>query len=327
MELPRYFYRRYHHVISTVMLALVFAACAQPTGGVPSPTPTGRAVSPTRSPVAATVTPTVQSTPTPRPAPRRYTSRVILRGVGRPDDLALDLQGRLLFSDEVNGTISRINADGSVTVLLRNLAGPEGLVVLSDGTIIIAEQETNRIVSLAPGAKTPAVLRALPGKSSAANCKHGVDGIGFDPTTNSIIVPDSPTGEVYRMSVDGKTLTRLASGMTRPTGAGVDDQGNIFIADECGHAVWKIAPGGKTMRIGGFGMPDDVISDQHGNLLVIDLDPRIHALIRLNLATGKRETLDSQGYIEPQGLIMDQRGHIFVADDFANIVKEYTPQV
>ena len=128
----------------------------------------------------------------------------------------------MLFSDEIDGTTSRLNADGSVTVLLVDRAGPEGLVVQPDGTIIFAEQDTNRIVSLAPGSTTPTVSRVLPETPSTAACKHGVDGIAFDPTTNTLIVPDSPTGDVYRMSLDGKTLTLLASGIVRPVGAGID---------------------------------------------------------------------------------------------------------
>lgn len=306
----------------SLLILFVLAACAQSPSTV---TPQSTATTP------ATATPTLQPTATPSPtptpnvAPKRYTARLILRGAGRPDDLAFDPQGRLLFSDEIDATISRVNADGSVTVLLKDKAGPEGMVVRPDGTIIFAEQDTNRIVSLAPGATTPSVLRVLPGTPSTANCKHGVDGIAFDPTTNTIIVPDSPIGNVYRMSLDGKQFTLLASGIVRPVGAAVDTQGNVYIADECGNAVWSITPTGKTTRIGGFGMPDDVLPDGHGNLLVIDLQPSIHALIRLNLSTGQRETLASQGYIEPQGLIADAQGNVYVSDDYANIIMKYTP--
>lgn len=313
---------RYINTFSAYFLIILFilAACAQsPSAVTPHATPTSR---PTATPSPM---PTATPSPTPNVAPKRYTARVVLRGVGRPDDLIFDQQGRLLFSDEIDATISRVNPGGSVTTLLKDKAGPEGMVVRPDGTIIFAEQDTNRIVSLAPGATTPTVLRVLPGTASTANCKHGVDGIAFDPTTNTIIVPDSPTGDVYRMSLDGKQFTLLASGIVRPVGAAVDAQGTIYIADECGNAVWSITPAGKTTRIGGFGMPDDVLPDGHGNLLVIDLQPSIHALIRLNLSTGQRETLASQGYIEPQGLIADAQGNVYVSDDYANIIVKYTP--
>src|SRR5579875_585469 len=128
--------------------------------------------------------------PNPRVAPAQYRAQVLLRGVGRPDDLAFDQQGRLLFSDEIDGTINRLNADGSVTRLLNDPAGPEGLVPLPDGSLIFAEQTTNRIMRLAPGANTPTVVRALPGTPSSAPCKDGVDGIALDPTTNTLIIPD-----------------------------------------------------------------------------------------------------------------------------------------
>ncbi len=311
--------------ISLLAYLLLTAACTQ------SSTPTAtRASSPTAIPSStssSSPTATAKPSPTssPKVAPQRYTAQVVLRGAGRPDDLIFDQQGYLLFSDEIDKTISRVNANGSASVLLNDSNGPEGVISLPDGTLIFSEQDSNRIVSLAPSAKTPTVLRTLPGTPSTANCKHGVDGIALDPTTNTIIVPDSPTGDVYRMSLDGKQFTLLASGIVRPVGAGVDNQGNIFIADECGNAIWHITPDGKKTRIGGFGMPDDVVPDGYGSVLVIDLQPTIHSLIRLNLATGKRQTLASQGYIEPQGLVIDPRGNVFVSDDYANMIMEYKP--
>ncbi|MGI9057607.1 MAG: Vgb family protein [Ktedonobacteraceae bacterium] len=301
---------------------LILVSCAttpaNPTPGTVPVTPTASATQ------IATIAATPTSTPTPT-TPQHYTSHVIFKGNARPDDLVFDQQGHLLFSDFYNGTISRVNADQSVTILFRNIAGPEGLVVLSDGTMIIAEQRTNRILALPPGAQSPTVLRTLPGTPSTANCKDGVDGIALDPTTNTLIIPDSPTGDVYRMSLDGKTFTRLASGITRPVGAAVDAHDNIYVADECGGALWRITPTGATTHIGGFGMLDDVVLDAQGNLLVIDLLPSIHALIRLNPLTGKRQTLASQGFIEPQGLLIDSHGNIYVSDDYADIIVEYQP--
>jgi len=314
-------------VICTIAACCMFllSSCAQsssPPTAAPTTTTTPTSVTTPTPTVAVNQTPVATATTA---APQRYTAHVILSGGARPDDLVFDQQGRLLFSDFHNGTVSRVNSDGSVTQLLSGLAGPEGLVVLADGTLIIAEQHPNRILSLAPGAHSPAVLRNLPGTPSTAPCKDGVDNIAFDATTQTLIVPDSPIGKVYRI---GKTLTLLASGIVRPVGAAVDSQGTIYVADECGAAIWSITPDGrsaKTTRIGGFGMPDDVALDQHGNILVIDLQPSIHALVRMNLATGRREILASQGFIEPQGLVIDSLDDIFVSDDFADIIVEYKP--
>jgi SMP-30/Gluconolactonase/LRE-like region len=321
-------FRRCTSVICTSMLlcCLVLLSSCNSAPVTTNPTPT-----PGTTRTAASITPIPTSTPTSSPtsgiSPEHFTSRVLLQGVGRPDDLVFDgSESALLFSDFYNGTISQVTLDGKVTVLLSGLAGPEGLIVLPDHTLIIAEQKTNRILALAPGAHAPTVLLTLPGIPGTASCKDGVDGIAWDMNTNTLIVPDSPTGDVYRMSLDGKhTLTLLASGIVRPVGAAVDNQGNIYVADECGGALWRIAPGGTTTRMSGFGMLDDVVIDPHGNLLVIDLLPSIHALIRINSITGKRETLASSGFIEPQGLLVDSHDDIFVSDDYANKIVEYLP--
>jgi len=310
-------------VISSFFLFFLalLTSCANPPSSIATPTPTRtNAITPT-----ALSTETPNQSVTPDTMPTHYTSHVLLSGVGRPDDLTFDPQGRLLFSDFYHGTISRLNANGSVTIIVSGLAGPEGMVFLSDGTMIIAEQRTNRILTLAPGAKALTVLRALPGRPSGLPCKDGVDGIALDATTNTLIVPDSPTGNVYRMSLDGKQLTLLASGIARPVGAAVDAQGNIYVADECGGVVVRITPDGKSTRIGGFGQPDDVAFDHHGNLLVIDLLPSIHALIRVRQSTSKHEILANRGFIEPQGLIVDSNDNIYVSDDYANMIVEFKP--
>src|SRR6266566_7043451 len=308
-------------VISMLLFLALLTSCANPPSSIATPTPTRTiAFTPTASPaLTPSQSVTADTTPT------RYTSHVLLSGVGRPDDLAFDPQGRLLFSDFYHGTISRLNANGSVTILVRGLAGPEGIVPLSDGTMIIAEQRTNRILALTPGAQSLTVLRALPGTPGTAPCKDGVDGIALDATTNTLIVPDSPTGNVYRLSLDGKKLTLITSGIVRPVGAVVDGQGTIYVADECGGAVVRITPDGRSTRIGGFGQPDDVAFDHHGNLLLIDLQPSIHALIRVLQATGKHEILASKGFIEPQGLVIDGNDSIYVSDDYANEIVEFKP--
>jgi sugar lactone lactonase YvrE len=301
----------------------LLAACALP-GGASAPVAHHPTASPTATAARALPSSTAAPAGAPGPVPHRYTTRVVLQQ-GHPDDLALDAQGRLLVSDVQAGTISRVAADGTLTLLLGGIGVPEGLVPLADGTLVFAEQRTNRVLVLAPGASKPGVLRALPGTPSTAPCKDGVDGLGFDPASNTLLVPDSPTGVVYRLSLDGQTLTQVAAGIARPVGAAADGHGTIYVADECGAAVWRIAATGAPQRIGGFDAPDDVAFDPQGDLLVTDLGPSTHAVIRLDLASGQRETLAQAGLIEPQGLVVDARGDIFLADESAHRVIELQP--
>jgi sugar lactone lactonase YvrE len=303
------------------LCSIAFSACSQklsPAGLLPTSTAGKAHITPTFSPP-------LKTTSTPDTTPTHYKARLLLSGRYRPDDLVFDPAGHLLFSDVYRGTISRLNANGSVTQLISGLAGPEGLVFLPNGTLVIAEQRTNRVLAYSPQTGSLSVLRVLPGVPTGQPCKDGVDGIALDPLTQTLIIPDSPIGTVYRMSLDGKKLVLLAAHIPRPVGAAVDVRGNIYVADECGGALWEITPAGKLTRMGGFGMLDDVAFDHHGNVLVTDLKPSIHALIRVRLPDGNREVLASQGFIEPQGLAVDSSDNIYVSDDYADKIVEYEP--
>jgi DNA-binding beta-propeller fold protein YncE len=238
--------------------------------------------------------------------------------------LALDPSGRLLFGDDTNGTVSRLGPHGEVTVLHRGLAGVEGLVVLPDGTLVVTEQKTNQVVAYAPGATRPTLLRTLPGNPTLAVCHQGVDGIAYDPAHRALVVPDSPTGTVYRLSLDGRTLTRLAGGFVRPVGATVGPTGTVYVADECGGDVWRLH-GGQRAKVASASMPDDVSLDGHGNLLVTDLAAEQHELTRTPLSGGHPTVLARSGLVEPQGLVVTPTGDVFVSDDRADTILELVP--
>ena len=151
------------------------------------------------------------------PAPSSYRTTVVHRGSDHPDDLVLDASGALLYSDYTNGTISRLRADGTGAVIHRGLDGPEGLVLLADGSLVVAEENTNRVLAYAPGAAAPHVLTTLPGRPVKATCHGGVDGIAWDATTHTLVVPDPVTGTIYRMGPDGSNRTALSGGSCIPS--------------------------------------------------------------------------------------------------------------
>src|SRR5271167_1415581 len=95
---------------------ILFTSCGQPAAPAAGPTATIAFTAPPLP--TATVISIRSGVSSPPPAPQQYTSHVILSGAVRPDDLTFDQQGRLLFSDFYNGTVSRINANGTVTTIL-----------------------------------------------------------------------------------------------------------------------------------------------------------------------------------------------------------------
>ena len=73
-----------------------------------------------QSPVTPTATPSTSSSGRLGACPGSAASpgqQVLLQRLPAPDDLAFDNTGRLLFSDINTGSISALNADGSVTAV------------------------------------------------------------------------------------------------------------------------------------------------------------------------------------------------------------------
>jgi sugar lactone lactonase YvrE len=266
-----------------------------------------------QAPVAPSVTP--KSTPSPKAsalaacpssaAPAGPT--VLLQNLPAPDDLAFGLDERLLFSDIKAGTVSALNADGSIERIAGGLSAPEGIVAQGahdgSGPILVAEQGRNRVVAIDPQSRAVGLWRAFPNRTG----KDGIDGIGPELANGDIVVPDSPNGVVWRVSADGKTATQIASGMVRPVGAAVDATGRIFVADE-GGALWVLDPA--RHRFATLPTPDDVLVGRAGHIFVNTLgDNAIHEL-------------DSQGHQvgvitgiqQPQGIALDYADNLYYTE-------------
>jgi len=72
-------------------------------------------------------------------------------------------------------------------------------------------------------------------------------------------------------------------------------------------------------------MPDDLALDGHGNLLVTDVRHTNHGVRRWPLAGGGSTVLARTGLVEPQGLLVDAAGRIYVSDDQTDVILLLTP--
>ena len=282
----------------TVALAALLAISAgcQPSASTSAPLQSRSAASPNPTP-----------TPTPLPgcplAVAADAPEVLKTGLAGPDDLVFDKVGRLLFSDIHLGTVSALNADGSVAVLARGLSAPEGMVLAADGRLLVAEQGRNRVIALDMASGSVSPWRVFPNRTGRA----GLDGIGPLLPNGDIVVPDSPNGVVWRVSGDGKMETRIGSGMIRPVGAAADQQGRIFVADE-GGALWALTPAQR--RFASLPVPDDVLVGHDGHLFVNTIgDSAIHEL------DGQRHTIRIiSGIRGPQGIALDTADNLYYTE-------------
>jgi sugar lactone lactonase YvrE len=211
-------------------------------------------------------------------------------------------------------TVNRLNAAGNITTILSNLSEPEGLAFLPDGSLVVAEQGRNRLlrVDLSAQAGTQNFVPRL-FLQLVNNTNHpGVDGIIFDTRSQTLIVPDSPNGALLRVSADGKILETIARGFARPTGADVEPDGSILVADENGGAIRRVPPGGGAPEVvARMPLPDDVITDGNGNIYINSLgDNAIH---HVDARTGA-DRIITRALSNPQGIIFDVDGNLIATD-------------
>ncbi len=289
-----------------VLLIIACQGTASPTSNPPStlppsPLPTGTAIS-TSTPGA---TPTTTTTATPfNAAPQTI---VLADHLSNPDDLLLAPDGSIYLSDVGDGTVKRYTSAGGLQLVLSGLSIPEGMVILPDGSLIIAEQGKNRLVRYNLDTQTLTPFLDLTNTTG----QEGVDGLAWDPSSQTIILPDSPNGTVLNVTPDGKTVTKIASGFARPTGAWVESDGSILVVDENGNSLSRIHPDGTVEKLAVLSIPDDVIEDDSGNILVVTLGDNAIHLISKNTGQDKILPIRVSG---PQGIIFSADGNLVVTD-------------
>jgi streptogramin lyase len=248
---------------------------------------------------------------TPRPPNLSNPAIVVLaENLPGPDDLDLAPDGSLYLSDVVDGTVRQYTPGGRLRVVVSGLSTPEGIVVLPDGSLVIAEQGKNRLVRYDPRTRILTPFLNLENKASAL----GVDGIALDARPQAaatIVIPDSPNGTLLRASLDGQTVTEIARGFIRPTGAWVEADGSLLVVDETAGTLDRVRPDRTLQKLADLPVPDDVVEDSAGDIFVATLgDGAVHVLP----AASGRDSVLVAGLSSPQGMTFDADGNLVVTD-------------
>lgn len=239
-------------------------------------------------------------------------ARVMVGGLATPDDIAVASEGTVYIGDEQGGKLSAWSpATGQVRLITGALSHPEGIVAL-DGLLVVCEQGRNQLSRVNPNDGSVTLFRALSNTSS----RLGVDGLAFDPTDPSIVVPDSPNGTLVRVSLDGQTATaiRVTSArqppFVRPTGAFVRLDGSLLVADESGGDVLLVRTDGTLQTLlAGLNLPDDVLGDDRGNVYINSVGDGV-----LHRFQGTTHDELITGLNAPHGLAFDLDGNLLVTD-------------
>jgi DNA-binding beta-propeller fold protein YncE len=221
--------------------------------------------------------------------------------------------GTLWVSNASGGYIVHVAADGTELQRIDDAHTPEGMVVLPDGRLLLAEQGTDRVVVLHPPTVTATTFIQLNAVAGVA----GVDGLGVDLANQRLLVPDSARGALDAVSLADGQLMQLAAGLGRAVGAAVSPDGGYAVTSEAAAGLVRVPQnGGGVTQIGDIEQADDVVAA--GQLLyvtaltarqVIAVDPR----------TGATRVLVS-GITEPQGLAVVDSHRLAVSDSVSGIV-------
>lgn len=174
-----------------------------------------------------------------------YLSFVNREGLKGPNDLCFASNGDLYFTDQgessldnPTGRVFRLRVDGTVDLLMDGLAGPNGLVLNRDESILyVAITHDNAIYRLPMHHHTRAVNKAnrfiqLTGSVT------GPDGLALDEAGNLAVV-HAGSGTVWLFSPIGEPLYRIRScaGMRTTNVAFGGPEGKTLFITEAEHGV------------------------------------------------------------------------------------------
>jgi sugar lactone lactonase YvrE len=207
-------------------------------------------------------------------------SRKFRTPLNKPRCLATDSEGRLYVGDSATREVYRFDSNGQPQPLTGASIGiPMGIAVNSEGDLLVADLELNRILKVVlPDEKKAKVERYADVPAPTGVC---LDGGG------RLWVVSRGTDALFRIDSRGK-VERVVSGRAFefPQSVVVDKQGTAYVADGYAKAIWKVPPGDKLEGepqkwVAGDPFVHPVgLAWQDDNLLVVD--PRAKGVFRID---------------------------------------------
>jgi sugar lactone lactonase YvrE len=247
----------------------------------------------------------------------------------RPAGVAVDSAGNVFVADWLNNTIRQVTPAGAVTTLAGSAGAsgtndgtgnaarfnqPGGVTVDSAGNVFVADTSNHTIRKVTPAG----VVTTLAGKPGVYGSANG-------------------TGNAARFS--------------SPWSVTVDITGNVFVADTYNHTIRQVTSAGVVTTLAGsaqapgtndgtgaaarFNKPDGVTVDTNGNVFVADYgNHTIRQVTSGGIVTtlagqaGASGNADGTGsaarFNQPDGVVVDSAGNVFVADTSNQTIREVT---
>lgn len=294
-----------------------------------------------------------------------------------PAGLKFAPDGSLVIADTQHSLVRRILPNGSVSAaagngnlqqlrmtglaLLDGMGLPAALHVDSDGTILLTDRFSHRVIRL----KTDGSYEVLAGRENDWRVWHS-KGVTRDPS-GAVVFATPERGIISRIGPDG-TITRIAgveipqlegrsggdggpalqAAIHYPAGLLYDREGRLYIAEERAGKIRRVRTDGIIETIAGGGTinqdnvpatltrlfsPVDIALDQAGNLFIAEQD---NHSVRYVTPQGVIRTLAGRGtsgysgdgglaaaaqLSRPMGVTTDSAGNVYISDSGNGVIR------
>lgn len=259
-----------------------------------------------------------------------------------PNDVAVDSSGNIYIVDTENDYIEKVTPDGNISIIVGGggnnptdfsqtattikLSKPVGISVDSSNNIYISDNEGDYIEQVTPDGKLkiiggiyavePNMFYPEPLQQTRLNHPAGVclDSSGNIYIANSF-GGTSSTGNIITKVFTNETIISISGGGTnspstipqignnvrfnRSQGVSLDTSGNIYVADSNNNYIEKITSDGVLIVIAGGGTNNNPTTT-----------PKVATSVSLS---------------NPQCVILDKTGNIYIADTDNDLIEKITP--